>query len=164
MTESPEWQWLALPAKRVRELAEHAGTCHEHEPTPEEMLQPRFLRADADRPPRGVRPPRHALALDRVPASLHLVVAHGMYLRSNGLDGSAPTPVSVPGCDPAVDSEWRQTLRRLAGVEEQVLGLPLPAVTEVLAECGQKVWLGVVLDDERFAIDGYGLAPEPEAS
>lgn len=164
MTEAPSWQWLALPAARIRELAEHASACREHEPTPEEMLQPRFLRDDVQRPPRGVRPPREAVALDRVPASLHLVVADGVYLRSNGLDAPAPAPVVVSGCDPESDPDWRRAVRRIAGVEEQVLGLPLPAVTEVLDECGEQVWLGIVLDDEGFAIDGFGLAPEPEAS
>ena len=164
MAMAPDWQWLALPAARIRELADHASSCREHEPTPEEMLQRRFLRENVQRPARGVRPPRDALALDRVPASLHLIVADGLYVRSNGLDGAAPAPVMVTGCDPSRDPDWRRAVRRIAGVEDQVLGLPLPAVTEVLDECGEQVWLGIVLDDEGFAIDGFGLAPEPEAS
>ncbi|MDN3518027.1 hypothetical protein QWY84_10440 [Aquisalimonas lutea] len=160
-TTQTQWRWLPFQAAAVRALVEHARGCEQREPTPDQMLEPRFRRVGAPRPARGMPPPREDLALDKVPPALHLVAGDGLFLRSNGIAGQAPQPLFADGCDPSVDDGWRSAVTACAGVEEQVLALPAGAVAEVLEEAGEQVWLGVCRDEEAFAVEEYALAAEP---
>ncbi len=160
---APDWNWLQFDVAGVRALLEHAERCARHEPTPDQMLEARFRRADAPKPPRGELPPREHLALDAVPAGLHVIVGNGLYLTSNGGDGRPPERLYAPGCRPDTDHGWAAAVERVAGVERQVLFLPADAVREVLDEAGEQVWLGLCRDEEGFGVEQYGLAPTPEA-
>ncbi|QIT56125.1 hypothetical protein HC341_13535 [Aquisalimonas sp. 2447] len=158
-----EWNWLDFDAERVRALLAHASQCSQHEPTADQMLEARFRHPEAPKPPRGELPPREHLALDAVPAGLQVCIGDGLCLVSNGIGGEAPAPVFAPGCDPRQDGDWRATVEAAAGVEQQVLFLPADAVDEVLAEAGDRVWLGLRRDEERFGVEEYGLSPTANA-
>ena len=154
-----EWNWLDFDTGGVQALLAHARRCARHEPTPDQMLESRFRLAGAPKPPRGELPPREHLALDSVPAGLHVRIGDGLCLASNGIDGEPLAPLFAAGCDPQRDGDWRSTVEAVAGVEEQVLFLPADAVDEVLAEAGDRVWLALRRDEERFGVEEYGLAP-----
>ena len=158
-----DWSWLDFDTVQVRALLAHASQCGEHEPTADQMLEARCRRPDAPKPPRGQLPAREHLALDAVPAGLHVRIGEGLCLVSNGIGGEPPAPVFAPGCDPGRDAGWRPAVEAVAGVEQQVLFLPADAVNEVLAEAGDRVWLGLRRDEERFGVEEYGLSAVADA-
>ena len=158
-----EWNWLDFDTERVRALLDHASQCTEHEPTSDQMLEARFRHPGAPKPPLGELPRREHLALDTVPAGLHVCIGEGLCLVSNGIGGEPPAPVFGAGCDPGRDVDWRATVEAVAGVEQQVLFLPAGAVDEVLTEADDRVWLGLRRDEERFGVEEYGLSPVADA-
>lgn len=155
-----DWTWLPFDLVRVQELLDHALVSEQHRPTPDQMLENRYRLSGAPKPPAGELPPLEDIALEAVPAGLHLHVERGLYMVSNGLSEGGPDALFAPGCNPGLDRDWQATVARAAGVEQQVLWLPADAVAEVLQECGDTVWLGLRRDEERFGVEEYGLAPE----
>ncbi|WP_290652651.1 hypothetical protein [Aquisalimonas sp.] len=158
---SNEWGWLVFDAADVRALLEHSLACTAHRPTPDQMLETRYRRDGAAEAPRGTLPPMEDVAVEAIPAGLHVVVGQGLYLESNGLPQAGAERLFAPGCKPAVDADWGTAVARVGGVEEQVLFLPADAVEEVLREADDRVWLGLRRDEERFGVEEYGLAPCP---
>ena len=160
--EHEDLNWLAFDSAEVRALLDHALACSEHRPTPDQMLESRYLRDGAPKPAKGVLPPLEHVAVERIPPGLHLVVGDGLYMTSNGLPDGDVDLVYAPGCNPAADGDWRGTVEALAGVEKQFLLLPADAVGDVLTEAGDQVWLGLRRDEDRFGVEEYGLAASPE--
>ncbi len=156
-----DWTWLPFEQAHVRALLDHALASDRHHPTPDQMLENRYRITGAPKPPSGALPPLEHIALDAIPAGLHLQVGHGLCLVSNGLREGDVGALFAPGCDPGRDADWRTTVERAAGVEAQVLWLPADAVEEVLQECDDTVWLGLRRDEERFGVEEYGLASAP---
>ncbi len=156
-----DWQWIRLDGEAVAALVDHARDSAGRSPTMDQRLEPRLRRAGAPKPPRGQPLPLADVDPAAVPAGVQVVVGEGLYLQSNGTDVPAPPVLHADGCDPARDPAWRANVEALAGAEPHVLFLPAAAVREVLDESDGPVWLGLCRDEERFAVEEYGLSAEP---